>query len=660
MGMSSASTQDLAAEWLEADGLGAFASGTVAGPRTRRYHGLLMAAATPPTGRQMLVAGFDASIESTGDPEYLTVQRYRPDVQSRSLDHLAAFSADPWPTWTYRLLDGTEIEHQLFVPKNRSMVVVRWRLVRPVAGKRLVVRPLLAGRDIHALHHENSDFRFEAQVTPDRVRWQPYHDLPGILGVHNGSYQPDPTWYRGFQLDEERARGFDFLEDAAAPGGLRWDLSAGEAVLILATDLAENTDDLTPEPVKAADRLRKRERLRRGRPTSSLARAADSYIVRRGTGKTIIAGYPWFTDWGRDTFISVRGLCLATGRLDDAKAVLLAWAETVSEGMLPNRFVDQGDAPEYNSVDASLWYVTVVAELIAAFADAGKRLTAADRRRMEDAAQAILEGYATGTRYGIHADSDGLLAAGVAGVQLTWMDAKLGDWVVTPRIGKPVEIQALWLAALMTGGARDGRWRRLANQVREAFAARFWNPDRHCLYDVVDCDGAAGRVDPSVRPNQIFAVGGLPQSLLSGDRATAVVETVERDLLTPLGLRTLAPSDPAYIPRYQGGPRERDGAYHQGTAWPWLLGPFVEAWLRVRGNTPAIREEGRARFLAPLLTHLSEAGIGHVSEIADAEAPHLPRGCPFQAWSVGEAIRIERLLAEPTKAAPKRRLSTAR
>ncbi len=660
MPVSDGSITDLSAEWLEVDGQGGFASGSLAGPRTRRYHGLLMAASTPPTGRHLLVAGCDARIESGEATEYLTVQRYRPDVQSRSFDHLAGFSAEPWPTWHYRLPDGTEIEHELFIPKERSMVVLRWRLVRPAAGKRLVVRPLLTGRDIHALHHENTNFRFDAEAGPGRVRWHPYQSLPGIVAVHNGTYDHDPTWYRGFQLDEERARGFDYLEDAAAPGGLRFDLSAGPAVLILVADPAEPADDLAVGAVEAADRLRTRERLRRGRLASPLARAADRYIVRRGAGKTIIAGYPWFTDWGRDTFISVRGLCLATGRLDDAKAVLLAWADTVSEGMLPNRFVDQGDAPEYNSVDASLWYVTVVGELITAYADAGKRLTGADRRRMEDAAQAILEGYAAGTRYGIHADSDGLLAAGVAGVQLTWMDAKLGDWVVTPRIGKPVEIQALWLAALMTGSDRDRRWRLLANRVRDVFAARFWNPDRGCLYDVVDCDGVAGRIDPSVRPNQIFAVGGLPEALLSGDRAKAVVATVERELLTPLGLRTLAPSDPAYIARYQGGPRERDGAYHQGTVWPWLLGPFVEAWLRVRGNTPTIRAEGRTRFLAPLLAHLREAGIGHISEIADADRPHVPRGCPFQAWSVGEAIRIERLLAEPAKAAPKRPRSPAR
>ncbi len=648
-------TADRSAEWLEADGLGAYASGTVAGPRSRRYHALLMTATTPPTGRQALVAGIDAWVESANDREDLTVQRYRPDFDSRLPDHVTRFSNDPWPTWNYRLLDETEIEHEIFVPKDRSMVVLRWRLVRPVPGKRLMVRPLLTGRDIHALHHENSELRFDAEVGADRVRWQAYSALPGVIAGHNGAYHHGPTWYRGFQLDEERARGFDYLEDAASPGVLSWDLSAGEAVLILATDSADNADDLVLPPLKAADRHRKRERLRRGRLTSPLAKAADSYIVRRGSGKTIIAGYPWFTDWGRDTFIAVRGLGLATGRLDDAKAIILAWADTVSEGMLPNRFVDQGDAPEYNSVDASLWYVMVVGELIAAFAETGKRLTATDRRRMGDAAQAILEGYAKGTRYGIHADTDGLLAAGVPGVQLTWMDAKLGDWVVTPRIGKPVEIQALWLAALAAGSARDDRWRALSDRVRATFAKRFWNPDRACLYDVVDCDGVAGRVDASVRPNQIFAVGGLPQSLLSGAMATAVVETVERELLTPLGLRTLAPTDPAYVPRYQGGPHERDGAYHQGTVWPWLLGPFVEAWLRVRGNTATTRREGQTRFLAPLMAHLNEAGLGHMSEIADAEAPHVPRGCPFQAWSVGEAIRIHHLLAEPVAPAPKRR-----
>ncbi|MFN0179241.1 MAG: amylo-alpha-1,6-glucosidase [Gemmatimonadales bacterium] len=661
--MNPAPSGSVTAEWLEADGLGGFASGTVPGPRARRYHGLLTVATTPPTGRQMLVSGFDAWIESTGSdgnspaPEYLTVQRYHPDYQSRSADHLGEFSVDPWPTWTFRLSDGTVIEHDVFVPRDRSIVVLRWRLARPVAGKRLVVRPFLSGRDIHALHHENAAFRFDAVEAHQRVRWQPYPHLPAVVSLHNGSYRHAPDWYRGFQLDEERARGFDYLEDAGSPGLLSWDLAAGDAVWVVAADEPGNHADLELDALGTADRLRRRERLRRGRLGEALARAGDAYLVRRGTGKTIIAGYPWFADWGRDTFIAVRGLCLATGRLEDARAILLAWADAVSEGMLPNRFVDQGDQPEFNSVDASLWYVTVVGELVAAFEAAGRRLAVRDRARLEDAAQAILDGYARGTRFGIHADADGLLAAGVPGVQLTWMDAKVGDWVVTPRVGKPVEVQALWLAALEVGGQRDRRWRVAADRVREAFPARFWNPERSCLYDVVDCDGVAGRVDGSIRPNQIFAVGGLPHPLVTGRMATSVVDTVERDLLTPLGLRTLAPSDPGYLGHYQGGPRERDGAYHQGTAWPWLLGPFVEAWLRIRGNTGATRQEARARFLAPLLAHLGTAGLGHISEIVDADPPHTPRGCPFQAWSVGEALRIDHLLGGSMKPAPKRRVA---
>jgi predicted glycogen debranching enzyme len=645
---------DLDAEWLETDGLGGFASGTVGGPRTRRYHALVVHALTPPTGRRALVTGFDAWVEPMEghpgpSPEFLTVQRYAPDHQTRPIDHLVGFSGTPWPTWTYRLADGTEIEHELFIPHLSSQVVLRWRLRRPSRGKRLVVRPFLAGRDVHALHHENDAFRFESESSAGVVRWRPYPDCPAIVSRHNGRYHHAPTWYRRFQLDEERARGFDFLEDAGSPGFLSWDLSAGDAHWVLGAETPENEVDLAGEAAGAATRLRVRERQRRRRLGGPLARAGDQYLVRRGIGKTIVAGYPWFTDWGRDTFISLRGLCLATGRLEEARAILLEWAEAVSEGMLPNRFVDQGDQPEFNSVDASLWYVIVGGELMAAYRAAGKRLLASDRGRIEEAAQAILTGYHRGTRYQIHADADGLLAAGVPGVQLTWMDAKVGDWVVTPRIGKPVEVQALWHAALVVGGGWDERWQRAADRVRTSFAPRFWNAAEQCLYDVVDCDGADGRVDPSIRPNQILAVGGVPAWLLDGTMATAVVDTVERELWTPLGLRSLSPRDPAYQGRYRGGPRERDGAYHQGTVWPWLLGPFVEAWLRVRGITAGSREEGRARFLTLLLEHLARAGIGHVSEIADGDPPHRPGGCPFQAWSVGEAIRIERLLGEPVE-----------
>jgi predicted glycogen debranching enzyme len=361
-----------------------------------------------------------------------------------------------------------------------------------------------------------------------------------------------------------------------------------------------------------------------------------------------VAGYPWFTDWGRDTCIALRGLCLATGRLDEARAILLAWAGVVSEGMLPNRFPDRGDTPEFNAVDASLWYVIAIHDLVQAMAAKRQKLPPPEQQRLWQAVEAILCGYARGTRYGIRLDHDGLLAAGEPGVQLTWMDARIGDWVVTPRIGKPVEIAALWLNALWIGGQFSEPWRDLFARGHEAFRARFWNAAGSYLYDVVDANHQPGTVDPTFRPNQIFAVGGLPLALLDGDQARRVVKAVETRLWTPLGLRSLAPGEPGYVPRYEGGVHQRDGAYHQGIVWPWLLGPFVEAWVRVHGNTPEAKQKARARYLAPLQRHLDEAGLGHISEITDAEPPYTPRGCPFQAWSVGEALRLDLVVLADT------------
>ena len=363
--------------------------------------------------------------------------------------------------------------------------------------------------------------------------------------------------------------------------------------------------------------------------------------MRRGDGKTIIAGYPWFTDWGRDTFIALRGLCLATGRLTDARSILLEWTGLVSEGMLPNRFADQGGAAEYNTIDASLWFVIAVHDYLSAMTRRRLKVPVQDRRALEDAVRAILTGHIRGTRYGIRVTEDGLLAGGEPGVQLTWMDAKVGDWVVTPRIGKPVEIQALWLNALRVAEWFTEEFRPVYERGAAAFAERFWNAEWGYLHDVIDADHEAGKVDSSFRPNQIFAIGGLPFQLLDGPRARQVVDAVERVLWTPLGLRTLAPGSWGYRPVYAGDVPARDGAYHQGTVWPWLLGPFVEAWVRVRGNSVEARHEARRCFLEPLLAHLNEAGLGHISEIADADAPHTPRGCPFQAWSVGEALRLQ-------------------
>jgi predicted glycogen debranching enzyme len=637
------------AEWLEADGLGGFASGTVCGRRTRRYHALLLAATTPPTGRMVLVNGFEAWLQAASGRYAISSQHYAPDVIHPDGQHrIHSFEHEPWPRWRFRLDDGTTIEQELFVPHGRAAVALRWRVLErgtDTGALTLTVRPLLSGRDCHALHYQNMSFRFAAHATGQRITWSPYHGVPETASLSNAAYHHEPVWYRKFYYQEEAARGLDCTEDLASPGTLTWDLSKGDAIWILSAEgVAGSLSDQRVTAEALFDQFRKAEFARRQQFASRLHRAADAYIVQRKTGKTIVAGYPWFTDWGRDTFIALRGLCLATGRLDEARQILMAWTPAISDGMVPNRFVEHGDAPEFNSVDASLWYVVAVGEFLQAMKAAGKMLGLAERAALHAAIEAILSGYARGTRYGIRVDDDGLLACGERGVQLTWMDAKVGDWVVTPRIGKPVEVQALWANALSVGSETSPQWRPILDSCRQAFSRRFWNEAGGCLYDVIDVDHQPGTTDASFRPNQVFAVGGLPLSLLEGERARQVVDAVEARLWTPVGLRTLAPDDPAYKPRCEGTKLQRDGAYHQGTVWPWLLGPFVEAWVRVRGSTPAAKQDARQRFVAPLLAHLDDAGLGHVSEISDGDPPHTPRGCPFQAWSVGELLRLTQIV----------------
>lgn len=638
-------------EWLEPDGTGGFASGTVNGPRTRRYHALLLTATAPPAGRCVLVNGVEAWLETSRGSWALSTQRYAPGVlHPNGFHRLRAFSMDPWPTWTFEDGEGAQVVHEIFVAKGTGLTVLSWRRIGGEGPARLRVRPLLSGRDYHALHHENGAFRFEAEQAGERITWRPYDGLPAIhAGCDaNGTYSQAPEWYRQFLYQEERERGLDDTEDLASPGYFEWDLAAGEAVLVLGAEGAMTVDLRSPGglgDVVAA--LRERERARRAAFVSALHRAADAYVVDGRHGRTVVAGYPWFVDWGRDTFISLRGLCLATGRLAEARDILLTWAGQVSEGMLPNRFPDQDGLPEYNSVDASLWFVVAVHELLMAVRGREDVLPTRSRLDLQHAVEAILEGYAKGTRHGIRATPDGLLAAGEPGVQLTWMDAKVGDWVVTPRIGKPVEVQALWLNALKIASRFSPGWSLHFERGLRAFRTRFWDEARGGLFDVVDCDHRVGEVDASLRPNQIFAVGGLPFPLIEGERARRVVDLVESALVTPRGLRTLAAGEPGYVPHYEGGVSQRDGAYHQGTVWPRLLGAFVEAWVRVRGGGVAVRRAARERFVAPLMAHLTEAGLGHVSEITDADAPHRPRGCPWQAWSVGEALRLDlSILAE--------------
>ncbi|HEX6144724.1 MAG TPA: amylo-alpha-1,6-glucosidase [Geminicoccaceae bacterium] len=646
---------DLQAEWLEADGCGGFASGTVGGARTRRYHALLLAATMPPAGRMVLVNGLEAWIETPDGRFAISTQRYAPDVVHPDGERrISGFRAEPYPQWSFRAEDGTEVGHEILAVHGRPEVVLRWRLLGGEGPVRLLVRPLLSGRDYHALHHENDGFDFAAEVAGQRVTWRPYHDVPAVTALANADYQVDPLWYRNFQYDAERARGLDFTEDLASPGVFAWRLDEHDAVLVLRVEAAPAPGaELEADAVSYGNRLIEQEVERRGRFASPLHRSADQYVVRRGSGRTIVAGYPWFTDWGRDTFISLRGFMLLPGGLELARDILSAWAPAVSEGMLPNRFPDAGDVPEYNSVDASLWYVIVAQAFLDAADASGLALADRERAALDGAIASIIAGYRSGTRFGIRMDDDGLIAAGVPGVQLTWMDAKIGDWVVTPRVGKPVEIQALWLNLLAAAATRSPELSDLHRRAAASFRDRFWNAERGCLFDVVDVDHVAGRNDDTIRPNQIFAVGGLPHALFEGEQARRVVEVVERDLLTPLGLRSLAPGEPGYRPHFGGGVTERDSAYHQGTVWPWLIGPFVEAWLRVREGEADAPREADQRFLAPLRAHLATAGLGHVSEVADAEAPYTPGGCPFQAWSLAALLRASRLVDGPANQPPR-------
>ncbi len=652
---------DSSAEWIEADGLGGFASGTVSGIRSRRYHALLLTATNPPAGRVALVNGFDAWVETPRGSFALSSQRYAPDViHPDGASRIESFKREPWPKWRFRLTDDLVVEQEILVQPGESAVFVSWHVVAGIddpgrsgvrPATKLFVRPFFSGRDFHSTHHENGSFRFAPEEEGERRIWRCYDGLPAVVTFSNGSYAHQPTWYRNFLYGEEQARGLDAIEDCAAPGVFEFDLTNKPAVLMFTAGAQKPGDalDRPGSPIPATTSIethylhvRTMEQHRRNNFASPLERAADAYLVKRGECKTIIAGYPWFGDWGRDTFIAIRGLCLASGRLDEAREILLAWARVVSEGMLPNRFPDHGEQPEFNSVDASLWYIIAVGDYLRSVENRPQLTADCHTEKLRAAVEAILIGYHDGTRFRIHADEDGLLAAGEPGYQLTWMDARVEGREITPRIGKPVEIQALWLNALAIGAQFSPHWQPVFEKGRAAFETRFWNSDGNYLYDVVDCDHQPGTVDRSFRPNQIFAVGGLPLMLLSPERAPPVVDAVETRLLTPLGLRSLAPNEPGYVGHYGGGVAQRDGSYHQGTVWPWLIGAFVEAWLRVRGNSAEAKAEARARFLPPLFEHLEHAGLGHVSEIADGDPPHTPAGCPFQAWSLGELLRLER------------------
>ena len=637
------SKPNITSEWLETDGLGGFASGTVSGIRTRRYHATLLFAKKPPSDRIVLVNGFDAWVETPHGTLPISTQSYIQNVQwPEGYRQLTSFVSQPWPTWTFDLGNGTQIIQELFVPRGIQGTAIRWKIEGDRTGVRLHLKPFLSGRDYHGMHHENSSISLTTQRDADCVHWQPYSDTPPIHAQSNGEFEGKAEWFRSFYYELENQRGLDDMEDLGCPGEFHFDMEQEDAYLLLGAEksFADQTNNSGSSAKEVYKSIFDSESQRRGSLTR-LEKSAEQYIVQRGSGSTIIAGYPWFTDWGRDTFIAIRGVCLALGNIEVARQILVGWADTVSEGMIPNRFPDQGDEPEFNSVDASLWYIIAIHDYWQALKRKNTLPDPSDTKKLQTAIEKILNGYSEGTRHRIGMDEDGLIAAGEEGVQLTWMDAKVDDWVVTPRIGKPVEIQALWINALWIASSFSNDWNSKLKLAQESFEAKFWNEEAACLFDVVDCDHEAGKTDATIRPNQLFAVGGLPFQVTQGERASSIVDVVEKTLITPMGPRSLSPDNDQYEPVYGGGRLERDGAYHQGTVWPWVMGPFVEAWLRVHGKDEANIKKVNERFLDPLETHLDEAGLNHISEISDAQSPYSPRGCPFQAWSLGEYLRLK-------------------
>jgi len=628
-------------EWLETNGLGGFSSSTITGLNTRRYHGLLTAATKPPVGRFVLLSKMEETLVIDGRSYDLSSNQYPGAVYPQGHRYLTEFRLDPFPTFVY-CVEGIEITKRVFMAHGENTTVMEYDAQLPKGSPAcsLELRPLIAFRDYHGTTHRNDSIQRAVHVGEGSASVTPYEDLPTLYFGHNAdALEESGNWYFNFELSAELERGLDAHEDLFNPFVLRFELQeSSKAVVIASTQPRFANDAAELHQHEVIRRKRVVERAPSKDPlVQQLTAAADQFIVQRGELNTVVAGYHWFADWGRDTMIALPGLTLTTGRPEIARNILEAFAASADQGMLPNRFPDAGETPEYNTVDATLWFFEAVRSYLQYTGD--REFV---RARLYAKLKDIIDWHLCGTRYGIHVDSDGLLACGEAGVQLTWMDAKIGDWVVTPRTGKPVEIQALWFNALriLEGLAREfgdtgpeAFLSELTKEASKSFQARFWNSADGCLYDVVNGE----ECDASIRPNQIFAVS-LHHTMLPADKERQIVDVVQRELLTPLGLRSLSPNDAHYRPRYEGGVRERDSAYHQGTVWPWLMGPFISAYVKVHRRSVEARSQAELWFRG-FDEHLRTACLGQVSEIADADSPHTPRGCVAQAWSVAELLR---------------------
>ncbi|MEM6518540.1 MAG: amylo-alpha-1,6-glucosidase [Cyanobacteria bacterium P01_C01_bin.70] len=653
-------------EWLVTNGIGGYACGTIAGTLTRHYHGLLNAALKPPLERTLLLTKLDETV-SYGDQTYaLHCDRWHPSkVTAHGYQYLERFVLEGTiPSWFYAFEDALLVK-RVWMEQGSNTTYISYCVKRAITPVRLSLKALVNFRNHH--HSTRSDdWTMLIQQVPRGLRVMPFEGAtPFYVLSDRGTCTSHHEWYQGYDLAVERYRGIGPTDDHLHAGTFTVVLGSGDAVTIAATTEA-------PQRIQfrgAIKRRRGHEQKLLGHWYSarylaaqqaplwmeSLVLAADQFVVARPVagepeGKTVIAGYPWFGDWGRDTMIALPGLAIATGRLEIARPILRTFAQYIDQGMLPNVFPEAGTRPGYNTVDAVLWYF----EAVRLYHSVSHDCLLLDE--LFPVLAEIISWHQKGTRYNIHLDDDGLIYAGEPGAQLTWMDAKVGDWVVTPRLGKPIEINALWYNALLVMarfsellGVSGKHYHDLAALTRQGFQ-RFWSDSLGYCYDVID--GPAGH-DDSLRPNQIFGVAlpagdcfrpgiglrayhaeRLGPSLLSTQQQKAVVDRVAQQLLTSHGLRSLAPSHPDYCGHYGGTPAERDGVYHQGTVWSWLIGPFIQAHLRVYQN-PALANT----FLAPFADHLRDGCIGSLSEIFDGDAPFTPRGAFAQAWSVGELLR---------------------
>jgi predicted glycogen debranching enzyme len=634
-------------EWVVTNGIGGYASGTIAGVLTRRYHGLLVAALNPPLGRTLLVTKLDEIVEYDGRSYPLHANQWSGgEISPSGFQHIENFRLDGTvPTWKFALGDALLVK-RVWMQHGANTTYTEYRSQRATQPLKITLKALVNYRDHHA-DTQAKDWVMDIAPVSNGVKITADADaVPFYLLCDRAPCTSAHDWYYGFHLALEQYRGLRDREDHLHAATFEITLNPGEALTIVAS--TEANPELDGVAALRARQIYEQKLIgfwdaNRSNPVKKappwihqLVLAADQFIVNRSVpdelaGKTIIAGYHWFGDWGRDTMISLPGLTLATGRPEVARSILRTFARYVSQGMLPNRFPDVGEVPEYNTVDATLWYFEAIRQYYNATDDDGLL------RELFPVLADIIDWHCRGTRYNIHLDaSDGLLYAGESGVQLTWMDAKVEDWVVTPRIGKPIEINALWYNALRTiakfarqVGEPHQEYEALADRTLAKFH-RFWNADKGYCYDVIDTpDGN----DDALRPNQLFAVS-LPESPLSAAQQRAVVDMCGRQLVTSYGVRSLSPDHPQYQGHYGGDQLRRDGAYHQGTTWGWLLGSFVIAHLRVYSN-PVLAQE----WLEPIAQHLKAHGLGSGSEIFDGDVPIAPRGCIAQAWTVAEVLR---------------------